>query len=147
MGRWKTMTPAQRAKHHIRCQRYRRKHPDRLRAARKEYERKNAKKLQAYRRRYYLCHRAYLRDLQRLRRDGITPEQTKAAMNQQKGCCALCYHPLGKETPCSDHDHVTGKFRGMIHRKCNSGLGQFNDDPKLLKLAVQYLEKHNVRSR
>jgi hypothetical protein len=93
---------------------------------------------------YRLAHPTYHRNRQRLERLGITPEIIIMAEKEQKGLCALCHRPFGNQTPCADHDHFTNVFRGLIHRKCNSGLGFFNDSLDLLKLAVEYLEKTNA---
>jgi hypothetical protein len=39
-----------------------------------------------------------------------------------------------------DHNHETDEFRAWMCNKCNLGLGNFNDDPKLLHNAIDYLE-------
>ena len=42
-----------------------------------------------------------------------------------------------------DHDHVTGKGREWICDSCNTGLGRFKDDTKLLQKAMDYLKKYS----
>ena len=41
-----------------------------------------------------------------------------------------------------DHDHKTGKARAWICDSCNTGLGRFKDDIKLIKKMIKYLEKY-----
>jgi len=41
-----------------------------------------------------------------------------------------------------DHDHKTGKIRGLLCKRCNVGMGYFKDDPSILKKAVRYLEEN-----
>lgn len=41
-----------------------------------------------------------------------------------------------------DHDHVTGKIRGILCRTCNTALGAFGDNLEGLQLAVAYLQRH-----
>lgn len=41
-----------------------------------------------------------------------------------------------------DHCHITGKIRGILCRDCNTGIGSLQDDPNLLRNAVQYLERN-----
>lgn len=43
-----------------------------------------------------------------------------------------------------DHDHSSGKFRGMLCHHCNRGLGNFKDNIKSLEKAIEYLKKHSV---
>jgi hypothetical protein len=83
----------------------------------------------------YISQRAEVKEhrqhYDRLRRLGITPEQFAAKLESQDGVCGLCGLPFlpNEPTPRADHDHVTGEFRGVLHRHCNLGLGTFNDNP------------------
>jgi hypothetical protein len=38
-----------------------------------------------------------------------------------------------------DHDHKTGRTRGLVCRDCNHGLGKFREDPMLLAAAAGYV--------
>ena len=61
----------------------------------------------------------------------------KAREAQQLKNCIIC----GIETKIVvDHDHQTGDVRGGLCMNCNLGLGQFKDNPELLRLAALYLE-------
>ena len=56
----------------------------------------------------------------------------------KRGACEVC------ETECElcyDHDHSTGLFRGWLCQRCNSGIGQFQDDPYRLVAAAAYLRR------
>jgi len=65
-------------------------------------------------------------------------------------CCPICEmneqqirtrYPNKKNVWCCDHNHTTNKFRGWLCHKCNLGLGNFDDDIKRIKNAMQYLTK------
>jgi len=78
---------------------------------------------------------------------GITPEDRVAMMDKQKGCCAICGDSLinpkfNKADLHIDHDHTTGKTRGLLCGKCNTALGSFRDSRENLIKAIQYLEEH-----
>lgn len=44
-----------------------------------------------------------------------------------------------RRTMVMDHDHKTGKFRGILCMGCNTGIGKFRDDPEMVKKALLYL--------
>lgn len=71
---------------------------------------------------------------------GITPEDYDRMFEEQRGVCAICGLPPTEKVFVVDHDHLTGKVRGLLHRTCNSAIGIFNDDPALLRKAADYLE-------
>ena len=63
----------------------------------------------------------------------------------QNGQCAVCGTEATSHTALVvDHCHKTGKVRGLLCSKCNSGLGFFKDDIFALKGAITYLSKFAV---
>lgn len=74
----------------------------------------------------------------RLKKYGLTDQQYEMILQTQGWVCAIC-----GDTPIAvDHDHQTGKVRGVLCRCCNTGLGHFKDKAELLVTAASYLEKH-----
>jgi hypothetical protein len=71
---------------------------------------------------------------------GITLEQYDAMVKEQGGVCAICGE-RPEEHLCVDHSHATGKIRGLLCRRCNSGLGCYNDDLRLTMGASAYLRR------
>jgi Recombination endonuclease VII len=62
--------------------------------------------------------------------------------------CAICGSidnlVIDHDHSCCPGSHTCGKcIRGLLCRKCNSGLGMFNDNPQLLVKASNYLSKPN----
>lgn len=83
------------------------------------------------------------REWNRLKATGFTPEDFKAKLEEQGGVCAICgTDNPGKLDFCADHDHATGTQRGILCRKCNAGLGHFNDNIEALQIAIDYLNKY-----
>jgi Recombination endonuclease VII len=80
---------------------------------------------------------------------GLEPEEYEALLRKQHYVCPVCLKELppdiesifGPEAPNVDHDHSNGLVRGILHRKCNQGLGFFNDDPERLEQAAAYLRE------
>lgn len=55
--------------------------------------------------------------------------------------CAICGVEETKRYHALDHDHKTGRLRGILCHSCNVGLGHFKDDPALLAKAIAYLDR------
>lgn len=77
------------------------------------------------------------RSYQLKRRYGLTEDVVSAEMRRQGGYCLICLHRRDLHV---DHDHDSGEFRGMLCFRCNGALGQFKDDPRIMRRAVDYLE-------
>lgn len=77
----------------------------------------------------------------RLRRVyGITPEEYDALAAKQKNACAICKQECVTGYRLAvDHDHETGRVRGLLCMHCNSGIGNLNDSIPLLQAAIRYL--------
>lgn len=80
-----------------------------------------------------------------LRKFGISPDDYDRMLAEQGGGCALCGKRAEDQTRYStylhiDHDHVTGRIRGLLCDQHNLLLGRFNDDPQILRKAAAYLD-------
>ena len=107
-------------------------------AWRSEHRRKNRRKYFGYQMKHYY---------------GITVAEYDTIYDRQGGCCALCgiSKPRGYETTAKisgfhiDHDHATGKVRGILCGKCNVALGKYEkmaQNPKL----IEYLNRQEHRA-
>jgi recombination endonuclease VII len=117
----------------------------RLATTRRYYER-NRLKIREKRRRLWAEDPEYRLKRQRYRRFkdyGLTPEKYEALLVNQKGTCAICRKGT-QETLRVDHDHERIVVRNLLCDKCNKGLGCFDDDPRLLLAAAEYLKKHRL---
>ena len=78
----------------------------------------------------------------------MTLEQYDHMFEEQNGLCAICGQSEtrlfnGSITRlCVDHNHKTGKIRKLLCHRCNSSIGQFEDNIELLAKAIQYLEEN-----
>lgn len=77
---------------------------------------------------------------------GLTLEGYNAMLSAQKGRCASCRSPFdevefSKRRPNVDHDHDSGRVRGLLCNACNRAAGLLGDDPTLLEALAAYLRK------
>ena len=73
----------------------------------------------------------------------ITLEEYNELFNKQNGCCAICGRHQSdlKNKLGVDHNHETGKVRGLLCNQCNLSLGNIKDDIKILYNMINYLKK------
>lgn len=74
---------------------------------------------------------------------GIDHERFLQLLKSQGGVCAICKASKagGQGHFHVDHDHRTGRFRGLLCSNCNRGLGMFADDTARLRAAIRYLRR------
>lgn len=72
---------------------------------------------------------------------GLTIEEIEAMAADGCMICGTFDWRGRHDRPHVDHDHKTGKVRGVLCSECNYGLGKFKDDPALLKAAIDYLNR------
>lgn len=70
-------------------------------------------------------------------RHGITLEHRNEMFKAQDGKCKICGNPMAR--PHVDHDHETGKIRGLLCYPCNVGIGFLQDSIPNLQAAIAYL--------
>jgi hypothetical protein len=73
---------------------------------------------------------------------GIRISDYTRLLAEQGGLCAICRRKPRSDRPLFiDHDHKSGRVRGLLCGRCNTGIGYFHDDPDKLERAVDYLEE------
>jgi hypothetical protein len=99
----------------------------------------------AYYKTYHAAHKDDRKSKQWLREYGLSRAAFDAMIENQHGTCAICRKPgWGGKEPRVDHDHTTGKVRGILCNHCNLALGHIRDDPKIASSMAHYLDKVKV---
>ncbi len=86
-------------------------------------------------------------DRLRLQRYGVTELQYADMYRRQNGRCAICLDQVSSaprertKSAHIDHDHATGRVRGLLCAYCNVGLAQFKDSADRLRGAISYLKR------
>lgn len=73
----------------------------------------------------------------RLKPYGLGPEDFQRLLAEQNNVCAICGG--GARRLVLDHDHRTGRVRGILCCVCNLALGSFGDSEEVLVRAAGYL--------
>lgn len=80
------------------------------------------------------CHRKRQREWKRKRRR-LDPSVREMEATQA-GRCAIC---RTETTLVADHCHESGELRALLCQACNTALGLFREDPRILHAAGIYL--------
>lgn len=83
------------------------------------------------------CKAAATRSWTRKYKYGIDDAVVAEMSDKQAGLCALCKTAKWAHV---DHDHATGRIRGLLCAGCNTGLGKLGDTAAGLYQALAYLE-------
>lgn len=87
-----------------------------------------------------------LKYITRFRQTGWSPEDYEEAYVKQHGRCAICGCKLNSSRYtrfAGDHDHKTGKLRGLLCTNCNTALGLFKASIERLDSAKRYLIQYS----
>ena len=80
-------------------------------------------------------------------------EEFSNLFTKQHGKCCICNKDLSvfaetsdySNVACVDHNHTTGKIRGLLCNHCNTAIGLLKEDPELFKQAISYLLERGVK--
>lgn len=83
--------------------------------------------------------------ISRIRMYGIDVADYERMLGENDGGCHICGRkPEGTRALDIDHDHKTGKVRGLLCSNHNRALGLLGDDISLLLRSVEYLVKSHA---
>jgi len=116
---------------------------DKYAAGKRRWALANPEKRKASQRRWNAANRDKLTAIRRKYVYGITSIGFNALLIEQKGACGVC----NRKEPTKlgwhvDHDHTTGKVRGVLCSNCNTAIGLMKDNPLIADSAAVYLRKH-----
>lgn len=107
-------------------------HSERVKATKRAYYERNKERVK------HISERGRLR-----RRYGLTPAEVVSMRTAQGNRCAVCGDSFSVIlTPHVDHDHKTGRVRGLLCRHCNAFIGHAREDTVRLNAAIAYLTRN-----
>jgi hypothetical protein len=88
----------------------------------------------------YVKNKIKILDKLRFKKYGITGDEFRKIIDKQQTKCPICNRSINKNLSI-DHDHNTGKIRGIICNSCNLAIGNAESSPERLRAMANYLEK------
>ena len=116
------------------------KNKDRILGVSRIWAKKNIEKLATRARLRYQKNPQKELDRVRFKKYGISGDEYREIIKKQGERCPICGNSILKNLSV-DHDHVTGKIRGLICNACNLAIANAGDSPDRLRAMAEYLEK------
>lgn len=123
---------------------YRIANRDKVDAYMKEYSITHKHEISMLHKQYNIENRSRIKDKVITKKYNITLEQYNNMLVSQGGGCAICGNTQDKFKRALpiDHDHITGKIRGILCPNCNLVLGNAREDIEILYKIIEYLIKY-----
>jgi hypothetical protein len=122
---------------------YQSKHRGAYRRSALNHYHKNKVKIKCRVKEFFERHPERRRHYQMKFKYNITHMEYEKRLKYQNFRCAICGDAAKEKNGilvlCIDHDHSSGKVRGLLCETCNYGVGHFKDDTNLLTKAISYL--------
>ena len=113
----------------IKTKKFKENNPQKYKKCQKDYVDNNREKLLTYWKKY------------NLKKYNLSLEDYNNLLEKQNYVCAICKNKCSTGRSLAiDHDHNTGKVRGLLCGRCNRGLGLFEDEINILESALNYLK-------
>lgn len=121
------------------------KNPNSKRESDKKYQLKNKSKLKEKAQEYYKKNSQKYIEKSLRSYYKLSIGQYDKMFKDQEERCAICnrHQENFSRRLFVDHDHKTGRIRGLLCGPCNSGIGMLGDNIEILQGAIDYLNKSN----
>lgn len=121
---------------------YRGTHLAECQKASREWGKRNPGRLSKNSKMWYEANKERRRQEVLFKRYGVTHSEYGRLLEKQSGVCGICFRePPANRRLAVDHDHATGRVRGLLCTRCNVLLGIVKDNPDVLLEAAVYLER------
>lgn len=118
---------------------------DTLKSIHKEWRDKNKTKVKSYRDKWRREHPNYSKEWAERNKSKIRLSQIKYNYNlteeEYEALPKACEVYGSTKNLCIDHNHITGKVRGVLCSRCNSALGLLGDSKEVILKLASYIEK------
>lgn len=124
---------------------WRKANPEKMKSYKKAWLKRNPDKDKAMRLKYRLKRlekTKFYNSTYARRRLGFTEALISRLLMEQSSACAICKAHFINNRFSADHDHSSGKPRGLLCTLCNLALGKFKDNPTYLRSAIKYLHHY-----